>query len=312
MQLLCVRGVLILATFLLLSWLPMAELSACPFSGTWNFHPPVPGDTGLVLTSMAVIGMNSKLYVIGGQLGVTPQKSVLVLDPTTDVWTSAAPAPTGIQDTGITSSEGLIYIFGLRVPQASNPGKVYPNAYVYNPESNIWKTLPSMPTARCGAAAAALNGVIYVIGGNNLIPGELLNVVEGYFPHNNTWKSFNPFPYQIGYATAFNVNGTIYLTGGSLIRGALEWDSGIYAYYPLADNWTMVSYPPKYAEASVFASLGQTLYVIGGEPGGIVKEFKHFLLQTRLGLLRHPFPSSINLKKLRPLLEILSFRSTGI
>ncbi len=56
----------------------------------------------------------------------------------------------------------------------------------YNPTTNAWTPRAPMPTARAGVTSGVVNGILYVIGGNNG-PGQL-NVVEAYDPVSNTWS----------------------------------------------------------------------------------------------------------------------------
>jgi hypothetical protein len=50
----------------------------------------------------------------------------------------------------------------------------------YDPASNTWTKRPSMPTARGYMAAAAVNGVLYALGGHS--GGEAVATNEAYLP----------------------------------------------------------------------------------------------------------------------------------
>jgi N-acetylneuraminic acid mutarotase len=51
-----------------------------------------------------------------------------------------------------------------------------------------------MPTARYGAAGAALQNKLYVIGKANADPGEPQGQVEAYDPVTNTWSTKTAIP----------------------------------------------------------------------------------------------------------------------
>lgn len=71
----------------------------------------------------------------------------------------------------------------------------------------MWATKSPMPTARYGAAAAVVNGIIYVIGGYN---GNYLATVEAYNPMSDTWSTTPATMPAAHYAmTAAAVNGKV-------------------------------------------------------------------------------------------------------
>jgi N-acetylneuraminic acid mutarotase len=85
---------------------------------------------------------------------------------------------------------GKFYVAG----GASWSGRVTNRLDVYDPVSNTWSTLAPMSIKRNGAAAAVLGGKLYVIGRNNVSPGEPQGDVEAYNPATNTWTTKAPLP----------------------------------------------------------------------------------------------------------------------
>jgi hypothetical protein len=45
------------------------------------------------------------------------------------------------------------------------PGHTFGTVECYDPATDSWSVLPSLPTPRSGAGAAALDGALYVVGG---------------------------------------------------------------------------------------------------------------------------------------------------
>ena len=81
---------------------------------------------------------------------------------------------------------GKFYVAGGR------PGAEAASALeVYDPATNIWTVLPDMPTGCSGIGAAAVNGELYVIGGE--IP-QIFDSVEVFNPLNNSWTALPPMP----------------------------------------------------------------------------------------------------------------------
>jgi hypothetical protein len=73
-----------------------------------------------------------------------------------------------------------------------------------------------MPTARGGLAAAALNGRMYVFGGE--IPGVYAQNEE-YNPATNTWRTMAPMPTPRHGIGAASVGDSIFIIGGAPVQG---------------------------------------------------------------------------------------------
>ncbi|QEQ49743.1 Kelch-like protein [Orthopoxvirus akhmetapox] len=77
---------------------------------------------------------------------------------------------------------------------------------------------PSLNDKRIGAAAAVINGRIYVIGGRD--GSNYLNTVESWKPIDNKWRYETPINYKRSSASAVSVNNTIFVTGGLSINNS--------------------------------------------------------------------------------------------
>src|SRR5437667_37308 len=97
-----------------------------------------------------------------------------------------------------------------RLPTSGN--KVAPSRpdFAVVPGSGSWTTKAPMPTARCGAAGAAVGGLLYVVGGNGSA------TVEAYDPATDTWTTKAPMSTGRGALGngAAAVNGILYVLGG--------------------------------------------------------------------------------------------------
>src|SRR5437868_15283935 len=76
-------------------------------------------------------------------------------------------------------------------------------------QSGTWETKASMPTARSSLQGAALNGLLYAIGGNN---GRDTPIVEAYNPGKNAWSS-------VASLNETNYGGGTGGHGGSVVGG---------------------------------------------------------------------------------------------
>ena len=129
--------------------------------------------------------------------------------------------------------------------------------------SDSWETKAAMPSARKNAAAAAVNGKIYVIGGEYDMDNRWLTVVEEYDAETDTWATKASLPAGRRFHTAAAVGGKIYVFGGQ--NSSFGTVSTTYEYDPVGDTWTTKASMPtgrKYAGA---AAVDGKIYVIGGQ-----------------------------------------------
>jgi len=135
-----------------------------PFEDKWERRSDHPDER-----SIASLGVsNGMIYAVGGGLaGQTPQETTRIdrYDPSSNQWTVNAVPPMATRRTHLGATlptiYGKLFVFGGR-----DGSTALADAEVYDPWANAWSALPPMPTARYGAAYAALGYKIYVIGGN--------------------------------------------------------------------------------------------------------------------------------------------------
>lgn len=154
--------------------------------------------------------VNGKIYLVGyDPFSVTTR--VVIYDPANNSWNTGATMPALRLDLAVAAANGKVYAFGGR---DGGDGNAQPRAevYEYNPSTNAWTPKTSMLTARMGAVAVSLNGLIYVIGGRT--NSSVLNTVEVYNPATNSWATREQMPSRRAYTAAFIINSKIYVAGG--------------------------------------------------------------------------------------------------
>jgi N-acetylneuraminic acid mutarotase len=117
--------------------------------------------------------VNGKIYVIGGRVGgafITSGSSnvdvVEEYDPAADMWGSARakmPSARSAMASGVHG--GRIYVTG---GEGQNAQMMYTFRALeaYDPASNSWTVLPSLPVSRHGLAAAVLGNRLHVVSGD--------------------------------------------------------------------------------------------------------------------------------------------------
>jgi N-acetylneuraminic acid mutarotase len=118
----------------------------------------------------------------------------------------------------VAAMEGLLFAIGGR-RDGSDARNLAVNE-AYDPTNDRWEERASMPTARSGIAAAALNGQIFVFGGE--APSETFSNVEAYDPGTNEWSVYARMPTARHGLGAVVVGRSIYVIAGGPMPGASE------------------------------------------------------------------------------------------
>jgi hypothetical protein len=230
--------------------------------GTWTTLAPVPSPT----EGMTVGGVgNVNIGAYGSSGGDT--NLTRLYGSTTDSWSSGAlglgSARSEAAD-GDTTHAGFLYVIG-----GESAGVVQADLQRYDLVMNTWTTLAPMPTARAGAAAAAVDNNIFVIGGRLSAPGACgggpyLATVEKYDVDTNTWSAVAPLPSARSDLAAVAHGGKIFVFGGCAGPVTSEVDM----YDPQTNTWTTGLAPMPTPRASLAVGhSGQSVYAIGGWNG---------------------------------------------
>jgi uncharacterized repeat protein (TIGR01451 family) len=206
--------------------------------------------------------INGRIYVPGGYDGTaaTPVLDVLEIhDIASDTWSSGAPMPTPLSGAAVAAYGGTLYTFG-----GSTASGDVASTYAYDPASDTWTEKAPMPGgARSYAAAAELNGLIYVAGG-----WPSLNVVEVYDPVSDSWSTASSL--KIGRQAAGLVaagDGYLYISGGGNAWTGLD---SAERYDPASDTWTVI---PSLNDAdragSASAYVAGRVFAAGGSGVGL-------------------------------------------
>ncbi len=204
-----------------------------PQTDTWTTGNPMP--TGR-WEQGAVKAQDGLIYVMGGinNNTVTPYAIVERYDPYLNSWTPAAPMPRPSGFFGSTlGPDGLIYVFGgSRYWGIWFGGRQYNTVEAYDPTSNTWYDVGTMPSrTQEDGAALAPDGRMFVIGGANATSGglQVSNIVQvatinwGSSPAVAYINSITPNPVRQG----ANVTFTGSATDSQSAVVAYKWRSSI-------------------------------------------------------------------------------------
>lgn len=163
----------------------------------------------------AAAGPDGRIYAIGGGNDLDNiLTTVEVYTPSSDSWATATSMPTarGAFATATTSDCLTTYVIGGYSPVGYGLGTV--EAFTPNAGAGTWATKAAMPTARFWlSAAAAADGRIYAIGGNNVVFD--VSTAEAYTPGTDSWVAVPNMPtVRSSLAAAAGADSRIYVIGG--------------------------------------------------------------------------------------------------
>jgi N-acetylneuraminic acid mutarotase len=232
--------------------------------------------------------LDGKLYLIGG-LGASAGR-LQVYDPATNQWTQRAAMPFSAGSSATAVIGGQIYVAGGVVGStAGNTAGTGSTAQAarYNPATDAWSALPSMPRGVNHAASSTDGQRLFVFGGrggkNDTSNG--FNTVQVFDPATNAWRSSDvagsglaPFlQARGGMGKAVFANGEFYVIGGETRDGpganAFHTYDRVDVYNPASNTWRRGPDMPT-ARHGIFPLLhGDRIYVAGGGPRSMQVNF---------------------------------------
>ena len=131
----------------------------------WSALPDVPTQRN----HLAAGAIGGKVYVAGGRFGAgfnSERTAALeIYDPATNRWTAGAPLPAPRGGVSSVVANGCLFVIGGEGNYTDVRGLSDQNE-AYDPRTNAWAKLPSMPTPTHGLTGGAfVNGGIYLPGG---------------------------------------------------------------------------------------------------------------------------------------------------
>lgn len=224
----------------------------------WRTCAPFPAPTW-ELESVECAG---HLFAIGGltnawgaRTGWKPDRLVCEYDPGPDRWTRRSPIPLPLHHMAIAEHAGAIYCFGgYRTPvQGPDDWQPVALAWKYDPAADRWSEIAPLPSARGAAAAATLDGLIYIAGGSHACrrrgeavprpcaPHASLAEVLVYDPDTDTYRQAAPMLTARNHHLLECVGGRLLALGGRVgSSNAFTWTNRIdlvEEYDPADDTW---------------------------------------------------------------------------
>ena len=206
--------------------------------------------------------VDGHVYVVGGLDGYgRTLNSLEIYDLAKDTWALGPIMPQALHHPAVTTDGKLIYVVGGLIGLSR---QTVDQAWVYDPSDREWRELAKPGDFRGGAAAAFLDGKLYVMGG--VTDAGVSASGEVYDPVKDSWNDLPDMSLARQDLAAFALDGKVYAVGGR--DSGTDVTNKVEAYDPQTGKWQPVaSLPTKRSDFAVAIWNGQA-YVLGGELPG--------------------------------------------
>lgn len=274
--------------------LPRREIRPAP---KWRVLPDAP--TARLMMAWAVL--NDKIWIMGGLQNGVALQTVESYEPRTGAWETGPPLPIPLHHAAAATYRGEVVVLGgasdniadgsnrvfaLRggnwvelpaltharaAPAAAVAGdklvvvggqdakQLVPQTEVFDGSS--WRDAADMPTPREHLAAASDGTYVYAVGGRFLSSDKNSAANERFDPVSGSWTRLVGMPTPRGSYGATYIDDRIVVAGGEEPTVVLN----VVESYDITDKkWSTLPPMPTARHAEVVATVGNTVYCIGG------------------------------------------------
>ncbi|KAL4425842.1 hypothetical protein ABPG75_009858 [Micractinium tetrahymenae] len=236
-------------------------------SGYWsssssNLPAPRSEFATVPLTNSGADDNRTVIFLLGGTDSTgAPTTSVVSYDAILDLYnTSLAPMPAPRARLAAAAADGdtIVAVGGYSRADAQAPESCM---LIYSVSGNAWSQ-DCNGDALADACAAAIDGVVYVVGGTTA-DGQFSSAIRSYNPSTKTWAQAASLPTARADAACAAGGGTLYIAGGRAADGSLL--NELIAYEPSTGGVKTLS-PLAYGSGDVelVALPSGSLLSIGG------------------------------------------------
>jgi N-acetylneuraminic acid mutarotase len=183
----------------------------------WTELPSMPTPRGAL--GAAFVG--DTLYAVGGRNGVDSFPTVEAYDIDKGRWSERAPMPEKRDHLGVASLGGKVYAVGGRY----DGGPELSEFDSYDPATNRWTQMPSLPIGTSGVDLERVGAEVVVTGGEDSEQAYLTGRTFAFSPRTGRWRELpsSPRP-KHGYASA-SYHDRLYVFGGARCAGSTPTDT---------------------------------------------------------------------------------------
>ncbi len=263
----------------------------------WRSLPDAP--TARLMMAWAVVG--DKIWIMGGLRNGVSLQTVESYQPSTGAWEPGPPLPIPLHHAAAATYRGEVVVLGgatdniadgsnkvfalrggnwVELPSL-NHARATPAAAVAGDklvivggqndkqlvtqtevfDGSSWTDAPDMPTPREHLAAVSDGTYVYAVGGRFLSSDKNTAAFERFDPASGSWTKLVGMPTPRGSYGATYIDGRIVVAGGeepTMVLNTVEM-------FDISDGkWSTLPPMPTARHAEVVATVGNTVYCIGG------------------------------------------------
>lgn len=205
-------------------------------------------------------------------------------------WTGEvlAPMPEAVSNHAVATAtvHGVPHVYSFSGIDATKIWSgLHNRAFRYNTQTNVWDTIPSLPSERprIAAGASTVNNLIYIMGGYQVFANQSELSLDDVFIYNPETNSYLPNGTPIPVPIDDHIQA---VWRDSLIFLVTGWSNttnvgNVQIYNPATDNWQVGTPVPNNTNYEVFGGsgtiIGDTIYYAGGATiNGAFELGKHF------------------------------------
>jgi N-acetylneuraminic acid mutarotase len=237
--------------------------------------PPLPE----AISSFGATSTGDHIYVFSGHMGRVPGNSsdglsphftrLNLRDPQAKWEELALHKPS--QSPGLVAWNGNIYrVGGLSFTNKAGEETAFNSLDVfakYDPKTNAWKDLPSLPEPRSSLDAAVVGDKLYVVGGWNLQGASSMDapwheeaLVFDLTKEDGKWEPIAKPPFQTRALAAMGHQGKLWVMGG--MKSTNQTTREVHIYDPQTNTWAV---GPELAGGDQLAGFAISAFVAGGQ-----------------------------------------------
>jgi len=231
-------------------------------AASWADAPALPAAVHHANASVA----RGRVYVLGALSGLSFSNANVAWSwaPGEASWRDEAPLEEARQRGGGATAvlgDDIYLIGGLRAVA------VVADVDVFDAATGAWEAAPDLPGPRDHLVAAAVDGVVYALGGREQSVSAVRGDVWALDPDDLDagWVPRAPLPTARGGCMAAVVAGRVIVMGG---EGDPDHPRGVFAeveaYDPATDSWTSLAPMPTPRHGTGAVAFGGVVYVPGG------------------------------------------------
>lgn len=188
---------------------------------------------------------------------IAPAMSAAAQEP--GAWGKRAEMIEANSEFALAELDGKLYVLGGYPASRVSVATVQ----VYDIKSDTWSLGPPLPQVNNHGMAAAVNGVVYLVGGQTDPKVAYVDTVFALDPKVGRWVAKARMPVARSAGAAVVLDGKIYVAGGRPPHGR-----EFAVYDPKADKWETLPPMPTQRNHMIGAAINGRVHVAGGRLGG--------------------------------------------